>query len=111
PVEDEDVHFTTHEETSADSHNQWLIQYLKGPAGGTVTITVIDIDTDFFLKVNDVDQLIGYTFDIVLDGSGNGYFNVHIGGTVSGLAKVQITSVDIGAIGSPDNAQWNKVIF
>lgn len=119
PDEDEDVHFTTQEELTVDAYSQSKLQLLKGPAGATVNIEVIEFDTtdpQWYFKINEVNRYVGNTFNIVLDGSGNGYFTAKIGRGTSGfitgnLAKVQITVTSIGAIGSPDIAQYNKVII
>jgi hypothetical protein len=117
PPDDEstDVHFTDVRLLSADDFNYVAIQYLKGEAGATITITVVNItqtDAGFYFKVNNLAKLATETYTVVLDANGDGSYTFKLGGvTVHGkviLVNVQITATTIGIIGTPDTAQYSK---
>jgi hypothetical protein len=118
PDEQTDVHFTDNPTLSADDYTYVALQYLKGPAGAVVTITITTLTKSnalLYFKVNDTEYFsVGDTFNVTLDGSGDGFYNVKCGGIVPPgnaiFVIVTITSVDIGAIGTPFTHGYDKVI-
>lgn len=66
-----------------------------------------------YFKVNGSAQFVGYTFNVVMNGSGEGHYNVSLGGyDVPGNAIsvfVEITSVTSGTIGSPLIQEHSKI--
>ncbi len=120
PDEQTDVHFTDNPTIYGDAYTYIALQYLKGPAGAMVTITITTLtksNPSLYFKIDDTEYfVVGDTFSITLDGSGDAFFNVKMG-VIGGLppsnaifAILTITSVDIGAIGTPDVHGYDKVI-
>lgn len=117
----DDVHFTTQQALTSDEVTYHAVQNLHGTAGTTVTIKIIEYVASnpdkFQFKVNENQMFLDNTFDVALDASGNGSYNVSIYSQLNYPAehggmrvKVQIISVTAGVIGTPDTAQYSKAI-
>jgi hypothetical protein len=112
-----DAHFTDQHVLFEDSFNYVALQYLKGEPGATITITVHVISQtspDFVFQLNSIQYFDAQTFNITLDGTGNGSFNVKIFGSTTHpsimVVQLEITATSIGVIGTPATVQHDKVI-
>jgi len=99
-----------------DSLNDSEIANITGGAAGAIVVVTLDSLTNNnggTLKVNGSTAYAGNTFNITLDGSGNGSFSAVINGVANPssviLGHFTITSVSAGTIGTPDTYQISKV--
>jgi hypothetical protein len=116
-----DVHFTDNPTLIGTDQTYEGLQYLKGPAGAVVTITITTLtkshpyESLLYFKVDDTEYFaVDDFFTITLDSNGDGVYNVKCGGVVPAgnaiFAVVTITAVTIGEIGTPNDAGYDKVI-
>jgi hypothetical protein len=111
-----DAHFTGYTLITFTSTSWEATAFVKGEAGATITFTVAITKTNpaAFFKANNLEYFDGQTFTITLDGSGNGSYNVKLGGlTLSPPHQViavhsTITATTVGAIGTPDVQLYSK---
>lgn len=106
--------FVTVTFVSGDALTDVEIANLSGIPAITITITLdrLTNNNGGQLKVNGTQAFQGNTWNVVLDGSGNGSLDVEIDGvTNSGtaiLGHFTITAVSSGTIGSPSTYQISK---
>ncbi len=104
--------------TSQTPTEKYSTTVFKGDNGDVMTIQVSGYSTNnanSLFKVNGTTYVLGNTFGITLDGSGNGSINVYVkGGLSSGNAinvTLQITIASgVNGIGSPSTNSYLKVI-
>ncbi len=101
---------------SGDDLNDVEVANLIGLPGSTVTVTLETLTNNNGgqLKVNGFAVIAtGGTWDVVLDGSGNGTLDVEIDGVTNPSSAInavfQVTAVSTGIIGSPNTYQITKV--
>lgn len=108
------AHFAPTTFISGNSFNDIEIANIIGVPGSSVTITLDNVvnNNGGQLKVNESAVFIGNTFNVVLDGSGNGQLPVEIYGVANPstaiLGHFTITSVSSGTIGTPVSFQISK---
>lgn len=113
------------QDTISGTDTEWQgIQYVVGPFNATLTIKIVFYTPDsgplmdkFQFKINNNEMYLNNTFTVTLDANGEASYNVSIHSFLNppaehgGMAvRVQIISTDTGNIGSPDTAQYNKVV-
>lgn len=85
------------------------LQHFTAPAGADVTFEITSYSAStggFFLKIDGVTKVLHDTFTVTADGSGDGFFQVSIGGVSTPgnvfTCQITITATTIGTIGTPD---------
>lgn len=108
--------FTTTTFVSGDTLNVVEIANLLGIAGSTVLITMDTLTNTNggTVKVNGSASFAGNTWNVTLNGAGQGTLDVEINGTGTPgtsviIAHFVISSVNVGSIGTPNSYQISKI--